>query len=122
MSCRAGRIALALALLLVAGCSQLGVIVGGPQPSAAPGPAASVLARLPVKGRAATTGYEREQFGQRWRDIDRNGCDKRNDILARDLTGPVFSPGTRDCVVLVRHAARPVHRSTRSASSAARHQ
>jgi hypothetical protein len=99
MSCRAGRIALALALLLVAGCSQLGVIVGGPQPSAS-GPAATVLARLPVKGRAPTTGYEREQFGQRWRDIDRNGCDQRNDVLARDLTGPVFRPGTRNCVVL----------------------
>lgn len=46
-----------------------------------------VLETLPVKGRAAKTGYSRDQFGQRWLDVDRNGCDTRNDILARDLTG-----------------------------------
>ncbi|MGO3363665.1 MAG: GmrSD restriction endonuclease domain-containing protein, partial [Corynebacterium sp.] len=28
-----------------------------------------------------------DEFGQRWKDIDRNGCDQRNDVLARDLTG-----------------------------------
>jgi hypothetical protein len=43
------------------------------------------LAQLPVKGRAAATGYSREQFGQAWADTDRNGCDTRNDILRRDL-------------------------------------
>ena len=32
--------------------------------------------------------------------MDRNGCDTRNDILARDLEGETFKPGTRDCVVL----------------------
>jgi Protein of unknown function (DUF1524) len=26
-----------------------------------------------------------EAFGPRWKDVDRNGCDTRNDILARDL-------------------------------------
>ena len=41
---------------------------------------------LEVKGRAPKTGYARDQFGQRWKDIDRNGCDQRNDVLARDLT------------------------------------
>jgi hypothetical protein len=48
--------------------------------------ALEVLATLEVKGRAPKTGYERDQFGQRWLDVDRNGCDTRNDILARDLT------------------------------------
>ncbi|KAF2414674.1 hypothetical protein B1729_03585 [Microbacterium sp. B35-04] len=48
--------------------------------------ARSVLATLEVKGRAPKTGYDRDQFGQRWLDVDRNGCDTRNDILARDLT------------------------------------
>ena len=48
--------------------------------------AAEVLATLPVKGRAPKTGYDRDEFGQRWLDVDRNGCDTRNDILARDLT------------------------------------
>ena len=27
-----------------------------------------------------------EQFGPAWKDVDRNGCDTRNDILNRDLT------------------------------------
>lgn len=48
--------------------------------------ALEVLATLTVKGRAAKTGYERALFGQRWLDVDRNGCDTRNDILFRDLT------------------------------------
>ncbi len=39
--------------------------------------ALKVLATLPVKGRAAKTGYSRDQFGQRWLDVDRNGCDTR---------------------------------------------
>ncbi|PPG77468.1 HNH endonuclease [Rathayibacter rathayi] len=46
------------------------------------------------------TGYDRELFGQSWADVDRNGCDTRNDILARDLVDVGFKPGTRDCVVL----------------------
>ena len=38
-------------------------------------------------------------FGNGWVDTDRNGCDTRNDILARDLEGETFKPGTRNCVV-----------------------
>ncbi|HIW90193.1 MAG TPA: DUF1524 domain-containing protein [Candidatus Corynebacterium avicola] len=49
--------------------------------------ALTTLATLDVKGRASKTGYTRDQFGQRWKDIDRNGCDQRNDVLARDMTG-----------------------------------
>ncbi|MBM7506042.1 HNH endonuclease family protein [Agromyces aurantiacus] len=45
----------------------------------------ATLAQLPVKGRAPMTGYERDEFGHGWIDVDRNGCDTRNDILARDL-------------------------------------
>jgi hypothetical protein len=75
--------------------------VAGPGPSvAASGDAASALASLPVKGRAPKTGYTREKFGQAWADVDRNGCDTRNDMLKRDLDGETFKPGTRDCVVL----------------------
>ena len=62
--------------------------------------AASVLSSLPVKGRAAKTGYTRAQFGQAWADVDRNGCDTRNDMLKRDLTNIVYKVKTRDCVVL----------------------
>lgn len=63
-------------------------------------PAAVALAKLPVKGSAPMTGYTREQFGAAWADVDRNGCDTRNDILRRDLTRESFRKGTRNCVVL----------------------
>ncbi|MGO1385388.1 MAG: GmrSD restriction endonuclease domain-containing protein [Arachnia sp.] len=62
--------------------------------------ALSVLETLPIKGRAPKTGYDRALFGQTWADVDRNGCDTRNDILARDLSGRTTQPSTRDCVVL----------------------
>jgi len=50
-----------------------------------------------VKGRAPKTGYGRALFGQAWADVDRNGCDTRNDILRRDLTGvePASGNGCR---------------------------
>lgn len=69
-------------------------------PTAVPGGAAAALAKLPVKGRAPRTGYMREQFGAAWADVDHNGCDQRNDVLARDMTNETFKPGTRNCVVL----------------------
>ena len=52
-----------------------------------------------MKGRAPKTGYSRDEFGPAWADVDRNGCDTRNDILARDLTNEAFKPGTNNCVV-----------------------
>jgi hypothetical protein len=77
--------------------------------SAPPGgqAAADVLATLPVKGRAPQTGYDRDQFGPPWSDVDHNGCDTRNDVLARDLTGEAFKPDTRNCVVLSGTLADP---------------
>ena len=53
--------------------------------------ASELLATLPIKGRAPKTGYDRALFGQAWADVDRNGCDTRNDILQRDLTGITFT-------------------------------
>jgi hypothetical protein len=58
------------------------------------------LAALPVKGRAPKTGYQSDSlFWGMWSDPDHNGCDTRNDILARDMTNVTFKEGTRDCVV-----------------------
>lgn len=57
------------------------------------------LAALPVKGRAPKTGYSREEFGPAWADVDRNGCDTRNDMLRRDLEVTAYRSGSRDCVV-----------------------
>lgn len=53
--------------------------------------ALDLLDALPIKGRAPKTGYDRAQFGQAWADVDRNGCDTRNDTLKRDLTGVAFT-------------------------------
>ncbi|WP_233491318.1 DUF1524 domain-containing protein [Blastococcus sp. TBT05-19] len=89
-----------------AGCGEIDLSESGaPAPlssDSGPPPAGSALAALEqveVKGRAPRTGYERENFGDGWVDTDRNGCDTRNDVLARDLTAETFRPGARDCVV-----------------------
>ena len=78
-----------------------------PSSSAAParaeaeaGTALALLDTLEVKGRAPKTGYGREQFGPSWADVDRNGCDTRNDILRRDLVDVVLRAGTGGCTVL----------------------
>jgi hypothetical protein len=59
------------------------------------GRALSALDGLAVKGRTAKDSYDREAFGQAWQDVDRNGCDTRNDILRRDLAGVVFMEGSK---------------------------
>jgi hypothetical protein len=61
--------------------------------------ALTTLEKIPVKGRAPKTGYSRNQFGPQWSDVDRNGCDTRNDILKRDLTTIVYREKTRNCVI-----------------------
>lgn len=78
-----------------------------PATSAAPSPATAdegtalaAVAGLLVKGRAPKSGYDREKFGQSWYDVDRNGCDTRNDILRRDLKGFTLKAGTNGCLVL----------------------
>jgi hypothetical protein len=43
-------------------------------------------------------GYSRSKFGPAWADVDRNGCDTRNDILRRDLVSRVLRAGSR-CIV-----------------------
>ncbi|MFB9891916.1 HNH endonuclease family protein [Planobispora takensis] len=58
------------------------------------------LDKLPVKGRAPRTGFDRDEFGPAWADVDHNGCDTRNDILKRDLKDETFKKGTHDCIVL----------------------
>jgi hypothetical protein len=81
------------------------VLVVGAIPNSAtgveqePGLATALLETLAVKGRAPKTGYTRAQFGPAWADVDRNGCDTRNDILKRDLTSITYRAKTRNCVV-----------------------
>jgi hypothetical protein len=80
----------------------LSLLVAGISPSQADSVPSglSIIEAQVTKGRAAKTGYTRAQFGQTWADVDRNGCDTRNDILKRDLTGQVYKEKTRECVVL----------------------
>jgi hypothetical protein len=85
------RIALCLSLFMAA----------LPQNAEAAQPTAvDVVVKLAVKGRAPKTGYARDQFGTAWKDVDRNGCDTRNDILNRDLTSVIYKVSSQDCVVL----------------------
>ena len=70
-------------------------------PKAPPGTARALLETIPVKGRAPKTGYDRtDKFGAAWKDVDRNGCDTRNDILRRDLAKITVKANTHGCVVL----------------------
>ncbi|MEJ6761077.1 MAG: HNH endonuclease family protein [Candidatus Planktophila sp.] len=93
------RIALLLIPVLIPATMAVGVPISAAS-DVKPGLAIAALETLPVKGRAPKTGYTRAQFGQRWADVNRNGCDTRNDILKRDLTSILYKVKTRDCVVL----------------------
>jgi hypothetical protein len=83
-------------------------------PSGSAGTALALLDGLPVKGKAPHTGYDREKdFGTAWLDVDRNGCDTRDDVLRRDLrsttsrackveTGVLADPYTKKVIHFVR--------------------
>jgi hypothetical protein len=86
--------------------------------SAGPGSASALLSTLAVKGRAPRTGYNRDRFGPSWADIDRNGCDTRNDVLRRDLQGETFREGTRGCVVITGTLVDPYTAATVSFTKA----
>lgn len=64
-----------------------------PTPASSPsaGTAEAAALELTVKGRAPKTGYSRDQFGDGWVDVDRNGCDTRNDMLGLRLSATVMS-------------------------------
>jgi hypothetical protein len=50
------------------------------------GTARKELSGLKEAAPGSMSGYSRDEFGPAWKDVDHNGCDTRNDILARDLT------------------------------------
>ena len=43
------------------------------------------LPKLRIHAFGSMAAYSRERFGPAWADVNRNGCDTRNDILNRDL-------------------------------------
>lgn len=67
-----------------------------PSKTSAPssGNAATALESLKVSD-LLSTGYERDSFGSSWPDIDNNGCDTRNDILAAHMVEVKTSDGCK---------------------------
>ncbi|MFI6700165.1 HNH endonuclease family protein [Streptomyces sp. NPDC050509] len=64
-----------------------------------------IVEQVTTKGRGPRTGYDRKKFGYAWMDtadgvpLARNGCDTRNDLLARDGKDLTYRSGS-DCVVI----------------------
>ncbi|MEU5843122.1 HNH endonuclease family protein [Rhodococcus sp. NPDC047139] len=89
----------------------------GPESGTVPGSPArtevhALLAQVTVmEERRKVPGYQRGcgpgegcVFGSAWTDDHpgaggRDGCDTRNNVLARDLVSPIFRVGSNDCVV-----------------------
>lgn len=49
-------------------------------------------ARLTVAPEVHADTYRRALYGRPWEDTDRNGCDQRDDVLARDLSNVTRDP------------------------------
>ena len=101
-------------MILVVIAALLGVVIGLALPKISPsigeitgeyiafGPAVDALNGLQVDDRPDSTGYDRDSFGFRATDDDGDGCDVRDDVLARDLTDVIFSAAKRCQVSSVR--------------------
>lgn len=61
-------------------------------------PAAQQLRDLRIRPHKEAGDYDRSVFGEPWADVDNNGCDTRNDVLARDLEQVNYRKGSH-CVV-----------------------
>lgn len=102
----AGRSALAA----LAGPNQRPAVADGsavPNGSGVAGGSVAAGGSGAADGSAASdrSSYEREQFGTAWADVDRNGCDTRNDVLRRDLTATTIDAD--GCTVLTGVLADP---------------
>lgn len=117
----AAACAVALSVAVLAGCTGSGSAGGGTSPlsnqeGTKPGlapitseqdmaEARELIDKVATKGRGPKTGYDRDEFGYAWMDtadgvpLARNGCDTRNDLLARDGKGLEYRSGS-DCVVV----------------------
>jgi hypothetical protein len=78
-----------------------------PEGTLDPAAASAALVSLAIEDKTSLDGYERGcgegegcVFGPAWSDVDRNGCDQRNDVLHRDLANIEVREGTHDCVVV----------------------
>lgn len=94
------------------GAVALAIALAAPlQPAYASEVKASVaLDSLAVKGRASKTGYDRDGLFGKWADPDGNGCDARNEVLARDLKSEVLDSDR--CTVLTGEFTDPYSGTT----------
>jgi hypothetical protein len=117
---RSAVVVLLAVLVALSGCTfEWQIETGGPEPASSvgqgdvpagtldPAAATTALAGLRVAEKSSLDGYDRGcgagegcVFGPAWSDVDRNGCDQRNDVLRRDLTDVEVREGTRGCVVI----------------------
>jgi hypothetical protein len=117
---RAPLLALLVVLLALSGCTFEWQLDGPAQPTPSsvgqgdvpagtldPSAASAALAGLQVAEKTPLVGYERGcgegegcVFGPAWADVDRNGCDQRNDVLHRDLADVQVRDDTQGCVVI----------------------
>ena len=93
LSWRVRAVSLVIPAALAAGCSANGIEPTGGggtgashQSKGGAGTARKRLSELKVAVPDPMTGYSRDRYGTAWKDVDHNGCDTRDDVLARDLT------------------------------------
>ncbi|MDG3012688.1 HNH endonuclease [Rhodococcus sp. D2-41] len=118
--------AAALALTVLAGCSVVHLRSSEPAPgSPTRVQVEALLGRVRVVAtREHRPGYQRKcsgdqgcVFGPAWTDDSdapgaHDGCDTRNNVLARSMTAVTYRPGTRNCVVLTGRLADPYSGTT----------
>ena len=83
----------------VAVTASITPVTSDPTAAQPTGPAAELLATLVERTSTPEPTFNRAEFGQAWADVDRNGCDTRNDVLRRDLISVQVKPGTQGCAV-----------------------
>ncbi|WP_432624873.1 HNH endonuclease family protein, partial [Bifidobacterium sp.] len=96
------RILILLVVAVVAGVT-IGLLMPKVNPTVgeltgeytASGTAAQTLQQLTVDDEPRRAGYDRDSFGFRQTDDDGNGCDVREDVLARDLTDVRYQQGCK---------------------------
>ena len=92
------RLSLSVLALSVCGFSSAGAatVIRDYGVGTGQGPLATqALSQLSIKGRAPMTGYTRAAFGEAWADTDGNGCDQRDDMLARAAFGSAVRSGCK---------------------------
>ena len=80
--------------------TSAGLVRGGVVDAAA---VRALVDKLPADTHARTPNYDRAAYGPSWADTDHNGCDQRNDVLARDLTAVTYTKADPGCTVATGH-------------------